>query len=164
MIEIQNLTKRYDANTVVDNVSLTVDTGQIAALVGTSGSGKTTLLRMINRLVEPSGGRVLIDGQDTVAIEPYLLRRRIGYAIQGHGLFPHRTVAQNIATVPRLLNWPEPEVRARVDEEPFRFVRLCPMEATRPLQAGPYLCAPTRSGFSLRFHRWSLTEPDASLH
>ena len=116
MIEIQNLTKRYDANTVVDNVSLTVDTGQIAALVGTSGSGKTTLLRMINRLVEPSGGRVLIDGQDTVAIEPYLLRRRIGYAIQGHGLFPHRTVAQNIATVPRLLNWPEPEVRARVDE------------------------------------------------
>ena len=116
MIEIQNLTKRYDANTVVDNVSLTVDTGQIAALVGTSGSGKTTLLRMINRLVEPSGGRVLIDGQDTAAIEPYLLRRRIGYAIQGHGLFPHRTVAQNIATVPRLLNWPEPEVRARVDE------------------------------------------------
>ena len=55
-------------------------------------------------------------------------------------------------------------VRARVDEEPFRFVRLCPMEATRPLQAGPYLCAPTRSGFSVRFHRWSLTEPDASLH
>ena len=63
MIEIQNLTKRYDANTVVDNVSLTVDTGQIAALVGTSGSGKTTLLRMINRLVEPSGARVLIDGE-----------------------------------------------------------------------------------------------------
>ena len=93
-----------------------LDTGRIAALVGTSGSGKTTLLRMINRLVEPSAGRVLIDGQDTAALAPHLLRRRIGYAIQGHGLFPHRTVGQNIATVPRLLGWPEPEIRARVDE------------------------------------------------
>lgn len=116
MIKIDNLTKRYDANTVVDDVSLTVEDGQIAALVGTSGSGKTTLLRMINRLVEPSSGRVLIDGVDTATIEPYLLRRRIGYAIQGHGLFPHRTVGQNIATVPRLLNWPEAQIRARVDE------------------------------------------------
>ncbi len=116
MIEIHNLTKRYDANTVVDDVSLTIEKGQIAALVGTSGSGKTTLLRMINRLVEPTSGRVLIDGVDTAGIEPYLLRRRIGYAIQGHGLFPHRTVGQNIATVPRLLNWPEAQIRTRVDE------------------------------------------------
>lgn len=116
MIEIHNLTKRYDANTVVDDVSLTVETGQIAALVGTSGSGKTTLLRMINRLVEPTSGKVLIDGVDTATIEPYLLRRRIGYAIQGHGLFPHRTVGQNIATVPRLLNWTQAQISARVDE------------------------------------------------
>ncbi|MDO5641311.1 MAG: ABC transporter ATP-binding protein [Paracoccus sp. (in: a-proteobacteria)] len=135
MIEIRNLTKRYDAATVVDDVSLTVGKGQIAALVGTSGSGKTTLLRMINRLVEPTSGQVLIDGADTTGIAPHLLRRRIGYAIQGHGLFPHRTVAQNIATVPRLLHWPAPEISARVDEllemfqlEPARFRDRMPHE------------------------------------
>lgn len=116
MIEIRNLTKTYSATTVVRDVSLTVETGQIAALVGTSGSGKTTLLRMINRLVEPTSGHVLIEGQDTAGIEPHLLRRRIGYAIQGHGLFPHRTVAQNIATVPRLLGWAAADIAARVDE------------------------------------------------
>lgn len=116
MIEIQNLTRIYGTTAVVKDVSLTVETGQIAALVGTSGSGKTTLLRMINRLVEPSEGRVLIDGKDTAEIEPHLLRRQIGYAIQGHGLFPHRTVAQNISTVPRLLGWSQGEYRARVDE------------------------------------------------
>lgn len=116
MIEIQNLTRIYGTTAVVKDVSLTVETGQIAALVGTSGSGKTTLLRMINRLVEPSEGRVLIDGKDTTEIEPHLLRRQIGYAIQGHGLFPHRTVAQNISTVPRLLGWTQDEYRARVDE------------------------------------------------
>ena len=135
MIEIQNLTKRYDGNTVVDDVSLSVGTGQIAALVGTSGSGKTTLLRMINRLVEPTSGRVLIDGTDTATLAPHLLRRRIGYAIQGHGLFPHRSVAENIATVPRLLHWPEAEIRARVDElltmfqlEPAQFRDRMPHE------------------------------------
>lgn len=116
MIEIQNLTRIYGTTAVVKDVSLTVETGQIAALVGTSGSGKTTLLRMINRLVEPSEGQVLIDGKDTAEIEPHLLRRQIGYAIQGHGLFPHRTVAQNISTVPRLLGWTQDEYRARVDE------------------------------------------------
>ncbi|MFV0294178.1 MAG: ABC transporter ATP-binding protein [Paracoccus sp. (in: a-proteobacteria)] len=116
MIEIRNLTKTYDSNTVVSDVSLIVESGQIAALVGTSGSGKTTLLRMINRLVEPSSGQVLIDGVDTASITPHLLRRRIGYAIQGHGLFPHRTVGQNIATVPQLLNWSGADIFARVDE------------------------------------------------
>lgn len=116
MIEIQNLTRIYGQTAVVKDVSLSVETGQIAALVGTSGSGKTTLLRMINRLVEPSKGRVLIDGEDTSRIEPHLLRRKIGYAIQGHGLFPHRTVAQNIGTVPRLLGWSPDETRARIGE------------------------------------------------
>lgn len=116
MIEIRNLTRRYDQIAVVDDVSLTVETGQLATLVGTSGSGKTTLLRMINRLVQPTSGQVLIDGVDTATIPPHLLRRRIGYAIQGHGLFPHRTVAQNIATVPRLLGWSRIQIDDRVDE------------------------------------------------
>ena len=116
MIEIQSLTRLYGGLRIVDDVSLTVQAGQLVVLVGTSGSGKTTLLRMINRLVEPSSGRVLIEGVDTAALPAHLLRRRIGYAIQGHGLFPHRTVAQNIATVPRLLGWPRARIDARVDE------------------------------------------------
>lgn len=116
MIQIENLTKRYESVEVVRGVSLRVKQGEIAALVGTSGSGKTTLLRMINRLVEPTEGRVLIGGEDASGIQPHLLRRRIGYAIQGHGLFPHRTVGQNIATVPHLLNWSKREIDERVDE------------------------------------------------
>ena len=115
MIALQHLSKVYDGRAVVDDVSLTVSRGELVALVGTSGSGKTTLLRMVNRLVEPSAGRVLIDGTDTAGIPAHLLRRRIGYAIQGDGLFPHRSVAQNIATVPRLLGWPAARIAARVD-------------------------------------------------
>ena len=116
MIRLENLSKQYGASIVVDAVSMEIERNTITVIVGTSGSGKSTLLRMINRLVEPSSGRVLIDGQDTRSEPAYLLRRRIGYAIQGHGLFPHRTVAENIATVPHLLEWPEPRIRARVDE------------------------------------------------
>jgi len=116
MIAIENLGKRYGATTAVDAVSLAIERGSITVIVGTSGSGKSTLLRMINRLVEPTHGRVLIDGKDTAAEPAHLLRRRIGYALQGHGLFPHRTVAENIATVPRLLGWNKQRVAARVDE------------------------------------------------
>jgi osmoprotectant transport system ATP-binding protein len=116
MITVENLSKQYGGTTVVDDVSLEVAKNSITVIVGTSGSGKSTLLRMINRLVEPSGGRVLIEGKDTRAEAAHLLRRRIGYAIQGHGLFPHRTVAENIATVPQLLGWDGARIRARVDE------------------------------------------------
>jgi osmoprotectant transport system ATP-binding protein len=116
MIEIEGLTKDYLDLTVVDHVSLTVDDGEIAVIVGTSGSGKTTLMRMINRLVEPTSGTVRIDGRDTRGEPPHMLRRRIGYAIQGHGLFPHRTVAQNVGTVPRLLGWDRARIDKRVDE------------------------------------------------
>src|ERR1700689_5529209 len=116
MIEIENLTKQYGAATVVDLVSLSIARGSITVIVGTSGSGKSTLLRMINRLVEPTSGRVVINGRDTTTEPPHLLRRRIGYAIQGHGLFPHRTVAENIATVPRLLKWDDARVQNRVTE------------------------------------------------
>ncbi|HVO47052.1 MAG TPA: ABC transporter ATP-binding protein [Steroidobacteraceae bacterium] len=116
MITLENLTKRYGDTTVVDDVSLTVERGSITVIVGTSGSGKSTLLRMINRLVEPTCGRVLIGGNDTAREPAYLVRRRIGYAIQSHGLFPHRTVAENIATVPRLLGWETSRTDARVRE------------------------------------------------
>ena len=115
MIRIEELTKRYGERTVVDRVSLVIERGSIAAIVGESGSGKSTLLRMINRLIEPSGGRVLLDGVDTREEPAHLLRRRIGYVIQGHGLFPHRTVAENIATVPRLLGWDEGRIRTRTE-------------------------------------------------
>lgn len=116
MIEIEGITKRYDETTVVDNVSMVIDPRTIAVIVGTSGSGKTTLLRMINRLVEPTSGVIKLDGADNRSVPGYQLRRSIGYAIQGHGLFPHRTVAQNIATVPLLLGWERDRIKARVDE------------------------------------------------
>jgi len=116
VIEIEHLSKSFSGETVVDDVSMTVNDGEIVVVVGTSGSGKTTLLRMINRLIEPDSGRVLIDGRDTRDGPAYELRRQIGYAIQGHGLFPHRTVGQNIATVPQLLGWDSAKVAGRVDE------------------------------------------------
>jgi osmoprotectant transport system ATP-binding protein len=116
MIALENLTKQYGTATVVSGVSLEVERNSITVIVGTSGSGKSTLLRMINRLVEPTSGRVLLDGADTRQEPAHLLRRRIGYAIQGHGLFPHRTVAENIATVPRLLKWDDARVQKRVTE------------------------------------------------
>ena len=116
MIEIEGITKRYDDTTVVDDVSMVIEPRTIAVIVGTSGSGKTTLLRMINRLVEPTSGVIKLDGADNRSVPAYQLRRSIGYAIQGHGLFPHRTVAQNIATVPLLLGWGRDRIKARVDE------------------------------------------------
>jgi osmoprotectant transport system ATP-binding protein len=116
MIVLEHLTKEYGGRAVVSDVSLSIPGNAITAIVGTSGSGKSTLLRMINRLVEPSAGRVLIEDRDTRAEPAHLLRRRIGYAIQGHGLFPHRTVAENIATVPRLLGWQPARISARVTE------------------------------------------------
>lgn len=116
MIEIDALTKTYGDVKAVDAVTMTVETGTITVMVGTSGSGKTTLLRMVNRLEEPTSGDVCINGTSTLSVPPHILRRRIGYAIQGHGLFPHHTVARNIAAVPTLLNWPRDQIAARVDE------------------------------------------------
>jgi osmoprotectant transport system ATP-binding protein len=116
MIEVDALTKTYGDVKAVDAVTMTVETGTITVIVGTSGSGKTTLLRMVNRLEEPTSGDVRINGRSTLSVQPHILRRRIGYAIQGHGLFPHHTVARNIAAVPTLLNWPRDQIVARVDE------------------------------------------------
>ncbi|EJT02890.1 ABC transporter ATP-binding protein [Rhizobium sp. CCGE 510] len=116
MIEIRNVTKRYGAATVVDNVSMRVEKGEITVIVGTSGSGKSTLMRMINRLVPITEGEIFVGGQNVIDVEVTELRRKIGYAIQGHGLFPHRTVAQNIATVPQLLDWDSARIARRVEE------------------------------------------------
>ncbi|TAY64863.1 ABC transporter ATP-binding protein [Rhizobium leguminosarum] len=116
MIEIKNVTKRYGAATVVDDVSMSVEKGEITVIVGTSGSGKSTLMRMINRLVPITEGEIFVGGQNVMDVEVTELRRKIGYAIQGHGLFPHRTVAQNIATVPQLLDWDSARIAKRVEE------------------------------------------------
>ncbi|MDV4153424.1 MULTISPECIES: ABC transporter ATP-binding protein [Rhizobium] len=116
MIEIRNVTKRYGAATVVDDVSMSVEKGEITVIVGTSGSGKSTLMRMINRLVSITEGEIFVGGQNVMDVEVTELRRKIGYAIQGHGLFPHRTVAQNIATVPQLLDWDSARIAKRVEE------------------------------------------------
>lgn len=101
---------------VLHHVSMTVNHGHTVALVGRSGSGKTTLLRLVNRLLDPDAGDVLVDGQNTRDWDPIALRRRTGYVIQDAGLFPHVTVGDNLATVPRLLAWPAARVSARVDE------------------------------------------------
>jgi osmoprotectant transport system ATP-binding protein len=116
MIEIDGLTKEYLDERVVDAVTMKVADGELCVIVGTSGSGKTTLLRMINRLVEPTSGMVRMDGKSTLDEPAHMLRRKIGYAIQGHGLFPHWSVGQNIATVPRLLGWDRAKIAARIDE------------------------------------------------
>lgn len=116
MIELQHLEKRYGPQLAVDDLNLVFPEGQVTALLGPSGCGKTTTLRMINRLIEPTGGRVLIGGQDTRNLRPEELRRRIGYVIQQIGLFPHLNVAQNVATVPDLLGQDRNATARRVDE------------------------------------------------
>jgi osmoprotectant transport system ATP-binding protein len=104
LIEFDGVTKVFpDGTTAVDNLNLTLPSGKITVFVGPSGCGKTTSLRMINRMVEPTSGRILIDGADVMSRDPAVMRRSIGYVIQHAGLFPHRTIAENIATVPRLL-------------------------------------------------------------
>jgi osmoprotectant transport system ATP-binding protein len=115
-VELREVTKRYGDTVAVDHLSLTIPAGRICVLIGPSGCGKTTSLRMVNRLIEPTSGEILIDGQNVLTEDPTQLRRRIGYVIQQVGLFPHQTIGENVATVPKLLGWPEQRIRARVDE------------------------------------------------
>ena len=115
-VEFRDVTKRYADQIAVDSLSFTVPAGKICILVGPSGSGKTTSLKMVNRLIEPSAGAILIDGHDVTKEEPTQLRRRIGYVIQQVGLFPHQTIAENVATVPVLLGWTKQRIASRVTE------------------------------------------------
>jgi osmoprotectant transport system ATP-binding protein len=123
LIEVEGLTRRYDGRLAVDGVSFRVEAGELLALVGGSGSGKTTTLKMINRLVEPDAGRVVLDGRDAASLEPHALRRSIGYVFQGVGLFPHMSVAENVGVPLRLARWPRDRIDARVAEM-LRLVEL----------------------------------------
>jgi osmoprotectant transport system ATP-binding protein len=125
MIELEHISKRYDGRPVVDDLSLTVPDGAFCILLGPSGCGKSTTLRMINRLVPFDSGAIRIAGEDIRDVPEEALRRRIGYAIQSIGLFPHWTIEDNIATVPRLLNWPGRRIRDRVAEL-LELLRLDP--------------------------------------
>jgi osmoprotectant transport system ATP-binding protein len=126
MIRLESVTKTYSGGTTaVKNLSLEVGQGEFCIFLGPSGCGKTTSLKMINRLIPLSSGRILIDGVDTMQQDPNELRRNIGYAIQGIGLFPHLTVAENIATVPKLKKWPKAKQRS-VSEELLELVGLDP--------------------------------------
>ncbi|GES31068.1 betaine/proline/choline family ABC transporter ATP-binding protein [Streptomyces angustmyceticus] len=117
MIRFEHVTKSYaDGTTAVDDLTFEVAEGELVTLVGPSGCGKTTTMKMVNRLIEPTAGRILLDGEDISTLDPVRLRRRIGYVIQQVGLFPHKTVLDNTATVPHLLGRPRKQARARAAE------------------------------------------------
>ncbi|HZZ51059.1 MAG TPA: betaine/proline/choline family ABC transporter ATP-binding protein [Pseudonocardia sp.] len=117
-IKLDKLTKTWPGQRqpAVDELSMEIPEGEIVVFVGPSGCGKTTTMKMVNRLIEPTSGRIYLDGEDVTRVNADKLRRRIGYVIQQIGLFPHQTIAQNIATVPKLLNWDKDRIAARVDE------------------------------------------------
>ena len=117
-IVLENVTKSYPGQKLaaVDNVSMTIPAGEVVVLVGPSGCGKTTTMRMINRLIEPTSGRITIGGKDALSIDPNELRRTIGYSIQQAGLFPHMTIAQNVGMVPGLIGWNKKRIDDRTDE------------------------------------------------
>jgi osmoprotectant transport system ATP-binding protein len=133
MIRFEQVSKKYGETVAVNDLNLEIEAGEICVLIGPSGCGKTTTLKMINRLIEPTSGKIAIDGRDSSSLKPFELRRGIGYAIQSVGLFPHLTVAENIAVVPKLLAWQKPRIEARVMElleliglEPQRFAQVYP--------------------------------------
>jgi osmoprotectant transport system ATP-binding protein len=134
MIELDHVVKRFgqgpSANVAVDDLSLTIQSREVVVLLGTSGCGKTTTLRMINRLIEPTSGSISIDGEDILSLPTHVLRRRIGYVIQQSGLFPHRTILDNVTTVPRLLGW-EKRRRNQRALELLELVGLDPANAKK---------------------------------
>ena len=116
IVEFRDVGFRVQQREILQDLSFTVETGETLVLLGRSGSGKTTALKLVNRLLEPCAGAVLVEGKATAEWDPVRLRRRIGYVIQETGLFPHYTVAENVGLVPRLEGWPAERIRARVDE------------------------------------------------
>jgi osmoprotectant transport system ATP-binding protein len=116
MIRLESVTKRYGTEVAVDNLSMEIADGELCVLVGPSGCGKTTTMKMVNRLIEPTSGTITVNGADIMSQSAVELRRHIGYVIQQVGLFPHLTIADNVATVPRLLGWDRAKVAARVTE------------------------------------------------
>lgn len=116
MIQFEHVSKVYGDKTVVNDINLTIENGEFITILGTSGSGKTTMLKMINKLIEPTSGTILFAGQDIEQMGSVSLRRQIGYVVQQIGLFPHMTVAENIATVPKLLGWDKERIENRVGE------------------------------------------------
>ena len=128
ILAVDQLEKTYrNGFRAVRDVSFAVEAGEIVALVGESGCGKTTTLKCINRLLEPSGGRVLIETEDAAVLDSVSLRRRIGWVMQGDGLFPHLSVAENVAVTPQLLGWEADRISSRVDDM-LELVRLDPLE------------------------------------
>ncbi|MGI8554626.1 MAG: ABC transporter ATP-binding protein [Dehalococcoidia bacterium] len=132
MISFEHVRKQYGIGLAVADLCLEIGDGEIVVLAGPSGCGKTTTLKMINRLIEPTSGRITIDGKDTREQKVETLRRSIGYVIQHVGLFPHLTIAQNVATVPRLLGWDQGRIGRRVDE-------LLDLVGLPPSEYGPRL-------------------------
>ena len=139
MIQLENLTKIFETPdgvvTAADNINMTVPKGEICVLLGPSGCGKTTTLKMLNRIIPPTSGRVMINGEDTSTLDTITLRRNIGYVIQQIGLFPSMTIAENISIVPRLLGWDKKRYLARAEEllamvalEPKTFMQRYPRE------------------------------------
>ncbi len=125
MIRFENVTKRYGEAEALGGVSLEVAQGELCVLLGPSGCGKTTLLRLVNRLIEPTSGRIWVGGRDVMSLNPVELRRGMGYVIQSIGLFPHMTVLENVGVVPKLLGWPR-EKRERRSREMLALVGLEP--------------------------------------
>ena len=135
MIELKNVSRRYAGFAALDDVSLRIEAGEILVLIGASGSGKSTLLQLINRLQDPTSGTVSVKGDDIAHLAPEQLRRRMGYVIQGGGLFPHWTVARNIGTVPRLLGWDRARIAGRVGE----LLDLLRLDAARLRDSYPHM-------------------------
>ncbi|TWF58456.1 ABC transporter ATP-binding protein [Neorhizobium alkalisoli] len=135
MIRMENVTKRYAESGApsVDNLTLDVPEGSTVALIGPSGCGKTTTMRMINRLIEPTEGRIFVNGEDVTEADPVLLRRQIGYVIQNVGLFPHMTIAENIASVPKLLGWDQ----RRIDTRTLELLDLVGLDPKEMLKRYP---------------------------
>jgi osmoprotectant transport system ATP-binding protein len=134
LIEIEHVSKRYGPTHAVEDLCLRVAEGELLVVLGGSGCGKTTTLKMVNRLIEPSSGRIALAGRDTRELAPHVLRRRVGYCFQQIGLFPHLNVAENVGITPRLLGWEVARIRARVDE----LLELVELEPERYRERAPH--------------------------